>query len=264
MVYSRELEKKLSGVIKQLSLSYKDKKVGALVSGGIDSSTIAFYLNKYLRNNLHLFSFGTSNSFDAPYLKILEKLLNKKVKFLQLDNIKFEPYLKKVIRLLKLNNLPLNLTQVSLGLGYYLIFEQISKQNIEVVFTGQGPDVFLAGYHKYKTINLQNGNSEIKKDYKMLEVDKKRDSLMAKEWGIELVNPYFDKKLVEFFEKIPFNLKLKKTKNGFTEKYILRKVGEINKMPSEIIWRPKKGFQYSSRLQNKIKPLYIKIISSSA
>ncbi len=260
MEYVDELNKKLYQVITKFSSKYKDN-VGVLVSGGIDSSTIAFYLTQTLKEKVKLFSFGTSNCPDIPYLRILEKFLNKKVQFLNLEKVDLNLYPKKIIKLLEKNNIPINLTQVSLATGYYLIFKEISSQAIKTVFTGQGPDVFLAGYFKYKSIDPKKGNLEIKKDYKMLEIDKKRDSLMAKEWEINLINPYFDKELIELFEKIPFEFKLKRKNGKLIEKYILRKVGESNKLPKEIIWRPKKGFQYSSHIQKKIKPYYKKIFS---
>jgi hypothetical protein len=54
----------------------------------------------------------------------------------------------------------------------------------------------LAGYHKYKNISKNNINEEIKKDLPLLEIDKKRDSGVAKFFNIKLVNPYLEKDLL--------------------------------------------------------------------
>jgi asparagine synthetase B (glutamine-hydrolysing) len=46
--------------------------------------------------------------------------------------------------------------------------------------------------------------------------------------------------------------------NVVIEKYILRLVAQKLDLPEEIVWRPKKAFQYSSRMQ-KLLAAYLGI-----
>lgn len=55
--------------------------------------------------------------------------------------------------------------------------------------------------------------------------------------SLEVRSPFLDYRLVEFFAKVPTDLKLK----GFQTKYLLKKA-MAGKIPSQIIWRKKEGF----------------------
>lgn len=55
--------------------------------------------------------------------------------------------------------------------------------------------------------------------------------------SLEVRTPFLDKNVVEFLNSLPKKFKLK----GFEGKYILKKLME-NKLPKNIIYRPKKGF----------------------
>jgi asparagine synthase (glutamine-hydrolysing) len=75
---------------------------------------------------------------------------------------------------------------------------------------------------------------------------------------IELINPYEEKQFLEYALLIPSELKLYKQDGTIIEKYVLRLVAQKLGLPKEIVWRPKKAFQYSSRIQ-KILAAYLGI-----
>ena len=60
---------------------------------------------------------------------------------------------------------------------------------------------------------------------------------MAMANSVEVRYPFLDKNLVEFSARVPSNLKL----NGFTEKYLLRRLAEKN-VPQAVLQREKFGF----------------------
>ncbi len=69
-------------------------------------------------------------------------------------------------------------------------------------------------------------------DEVMVKVD--RATMLA---SLESRSPLLDYRIVDFVHSLPASFKL----HGFTTKYIFKKLME-NKLPSEIVWRSKKGF----------------------
>lgn len=64
---------------------------------------------------------------------------------------------------------------------------------------------------------------------------------MSMATSLELRVPFLDHKLVEWASTLPLEWKIGSFKNGFTTKHILRTFAQ-NRIPSEIITRPKLGF----------------------
>lgn len=263
------MNKYLEVINRQLELEYINyskvvKKPAVLVSGGLDSSIIAVLTNKYFPN-CQLFSFGTVKNADKTYTEILGKHLGKKINWLNISLLDLENNLDTVKKLLTKTNVETDLTNISLGLGYFLIFKKIKKAKIKYVFTGQGPDILFAGYHRYRSARASGGqsvresekriNQMIRKDLPLLEVDKRRDSAMAEFFGLKLINPYLEPDFVKLALEIPAKYKIK---DGI-EKYIVRQYAEAIGLPSDLATRPKKAFQYSTGIQSlllKQKKIY--------
>jgi asparagine synthase (glutamine-hydrolysing) len=108
-------------------------------------------------------------------------------------------------------------------------FDEINCLNHHVIDTAkmQGRDVL----HKRSYV-----------DYKLRLVDhlvSDHGDRMAMANSVEVRYPFLDKNLVEFSTRVPSNLKL----NEFTEKYILRRLGEKEKrVPKQVLDREKFGF----------------------
>jgi len=226
-------------------------KVGVLASGGIDSSVIAYYATRYFAN-AELLSFGTFKSKDLPFIEILKNYLAVNHQYLVIEDNDIKNNLHTVNKILIENGIEPNLMQRSLALGYFLIFKKAQTLNIKYVLTGQGPDVLLAGYSKYKRMNKNEINTEILKDINALEIDKKRDQAMADHFGIKLINPYLEKTFIDLSLQIPLKYKLVIKEGRWIEKLILRELGKKIGLPDEIVHRPKMAFQYSTGIQKAI------------
>ncbi|MDO8610697.1 MAG: asparagine synthase-related protein, partial [bacterium] len=133
--------------------------------------------------------------------------------------------------------------------------QKIREMNINHIFTGQGPDILLAGYHKYKSLMTSEINATIEQDMPLLDVDRKRDNSMAQNFNITLHNPYLEQLFIDVCKTIPAEFKLYKEGNILIEKYILRQLGKKLGLPQEIINRKKKAFQYSTGLQKLVKKI---------
>lgn len=252
--YINNLKINLDQFFKLIKNGLSLQNVGILVSGGIDSSIIADYVSRFFTDVTFL-SFGTKNNRDYPYVRILQNHLKKHLFFLEVSSEDLKKNLPVVKSLLKKNNIPANLMQISLALGYFLIFKKASSLNIKTIFTGQGPDIIFAGYRMYKNIPLKQLNNKIAGDLPLLEIDKRRDLAMAEYFGIKLINPYLDKEFINFSLSIPPQLKLYKKGDKVIEKYILRQLGKNLNLPTSIINRKKMAFQYSTKIQDALKKL---------
>jgi asparagine synthase (glutamine-hydrolysing) len=220
---------------------------GVLLSGGIDSSVVTSYVLQYFKNPIIL-SMGTDLTKDKPYVDIVTAHFKTPYEWVFLSEGDIIEALPIVNNLLNENGIIVSEMQQALAVGYYLIFKRAQSKGIKGIVTGQGPDILFAGYHKYHGMSGNVLEDEIKKDLILLETDKKRDSAMARHFGITLLNPYLEQDFVEFSLAVPAELKLRDN----VEKYFMRKWGEKRDLPIEIVNRPKKAFQYSTGLQKKV------------
>lgn len=234
----------LSNLFKEYSTSLSTTP-GVLLSGGIDSSTIAYFVSSYFKKYTIL-SMGTNHTKDRVFIDIVSKHLNKPYIWVEITQADVFQFNIKIEQILRENNIEVNLMQRSLALGYFLIFKKARELGVTHIFTGQGPDILLGGYHKYKSV--LDISAEIKKDLPLLETDKKRDGAMAKYFNITLINPYLEERFVDFALTIPQEYLVQ----GSEKKLILRELGKKIGLPLEIVNRPKKAFQYSTGIQDMI------------
>jgi len=246
----KELDLNLRKIFEEYKQKYSRLKIGVFVSGGIDSSIVAFWVKEFFPN-AYFFSLAKESSHDWEFLNILEKFLRIKVTKVGYSASLVKKSLDKVSEIYMENFFPTDLTQLSLGVGFWVLLEKVSPQEIKIIFSGQGPDVLLGGYHRYRKIRLEQLNEAIIKDLKELEKDKERERMLADCWGIKVFYPYLEKKIFNLFLGLSAKLKIKEGK----EKYILRKYGEFLGLPAEIVNRPKKAFQYSSGIYKEVKKL---------
>jgi len=222
-------------------------QVGVLLSGGIDSSVISTYvIHEY--STPTVFSMGTSETKDRPYVELFSNTFPGQYEWINLTDDSIRESLPFVSKLLISNGVEDSIMQRSLGVGYYLIFKRAAELGIHGIVTGQGPDILFAGYHKYNHMSGLMLEDEIQKDLALLETDKKRDSAMAANFGITLLNPYLEDDFVAFSLTVPSEFK----RSESVEKILMREWGKVRGLPMEIVNRPKKAFQYSTGLQKKV------------
>lgn len=256
---TQEKEKKFTkqfiSILEKLYQDYQKKfyreKIGVFVSGGIDSSIIAYFTNKYFEK-ITLFTLHSKKATDLDFVKILNDKLGRQLVIVNFDKTDVEKIKNQVLAILKKNKLKCDLTQISLACAFYLLCQKAAQMNIKIIFTGQGPDILLAGYHFYQQINWENLNEKIKKDIPLLTIDKKRDKAMANFFNVRLINPYLEKEFINFSLTVPAPLKINKIDGEIFEKYLSRQVGRYLKLPQAIVFRHKKALQYSTKIQKSI------------
>jgi asparagine synthase (glutamine-hydrolysing) len=149
----KELEKKLQ---KSINLCLRsDKSISVALSGGLDSSSLAYFINnshsKGLVNNNLVHWTCNGNYDESPYARKIAKNINKKLNvsyFLETD---FFKYTKKAIKSVEepfggLNNI-----------SAMKMYERLKKNKIRVLIDGNGADEILGGYSHH--INAHNNDN---------------------------------------------------------------------------------------------------------
>ena len=131
-----------------------DVPVGASLSGGLDSSSIVYYIKKQLdgdQNNLKTFS-----AIFPGFEKDEQKYIRQVSAQFKIENFTVTPtadtLIKDFEKLCYHQEEPFPSASIY---AQYKVFELAKKQNIKVLLDGQGADEMLAGYHKYVHWYLQ-------------------------------------------------------------------------------------------------------------
>ncbi|MBU2060953.1 MAG: asparagine synthase C-terminal domain-containing protein, partial [Bacteroidetes bacterium] len=129
-----------------------DVPLGAMLSGGLDSSAIVTLIQEHINKDIQSFSVVSNekNYSEESFVDILinEKgINNKKLRF------NSELALENIHTVLNHQDEPFASMSV---VAQYLLFKKIKNEtNIKVLFSGQGADEVLMGYKKFYFMHLQ-------------------------------------------------------------------------------------------------------------
>tara|TARA_Y100000591_G_scaffold63459_1_gene52105 strand:+ start:3164 stop:5008 length:1845 start_codon:yes stop_codon:yes gene_type:complete len=117
-----------------------DVKIGIFVSGGLDSSLVAHYLNKSQKN---IEGFGSSvkeNGYDELYY--INRLCEDENINLNIVEINKNNFLDNINNIIKFRSEPASIPHET---GFFLMSKLMSKK-IKVVMSGEGADELFGGY----------------------------------------------------------------------------------------------------------------------
>uniref|UniRef100_A0A6P8QJK9 Asparagine synthetase [glutamine-hydrolyzing] n=1 Tax=Geotrypetes seraphini TaxID=260995 RepID=A0A6P8QJK9_GEOSA len=220
------------------------RRIGCLLSGGLDSSLVAAMLLKLIKENsisypLQTFAIGME---DSPDLKAARKVASHigsehhEVVFNSEEGIQA---VDEVIFSLE----TYDITTVRASVGMYLVSKYIRKKTDSVViFSGEGSDELTQGYiyfHKAPSPNEAAEDSErLLKELYMFDVLRADRTTAAH--GLELRVPFLDHRFTAYYLSLPAELRV--PKNGI-EKHLLREsFQDTGLLPKDILWRPKEAF----------------------
>ncbi|MFA6072687.1 MAG: diphthine--ammonia ligase [Candidatus Woesearchaeota archaeon] len=241
----------------------KNRKIGLLFSGGIDSAFLALILKKLGVEFTCYFSSmkeeGLSDSKDQPWAEKIAKELDLKLNLAEINLLQVEDYLKKITHLIEDNNV----TKTSVALTMYVAAERAKKDGVQILFSGIGSEDIFAGYRRHKHGGKINEEclAGLRRIY---ERDLYRDDAIMMSHTIELRAPYLDLDLIKYSLTIPEELKL----NNEEDKLLLRRIAIKNGLAPEYAFRKKVAAQYGSNFdkaihklankEKKSKPEYLK------
>lgn len=226
------------------------EEVGIAYSSGVDSSLLAkACLN--LGKKVFLLTVGLKGSEDLEKAKKYNFGLPVFTKELSKEEV--EGGIKFLASRLELPSL----IDLEVSLVFYFIFRLAKENGIKTVLSANGMDELFCGYWKYRKI-LEKGEEELKKtmieDIKRAREIGEKNREVAKELGIEFVEPFLDEGFVEFALKIPFEHKIKSPQDGM-RKHLTREIALELGVPREIAFSRKRSMQYSSGMDKAIERL---------
>ncbi|MBI2108418.1 asparagine synthase C-terminal domain-containing protein [Candidatus Woesearchaeota archaeon] len=217
-------------------------KFGILLSGGVDSSLIAFIAKK-LNCDFTCYTVGLENSEDVIWANKAAKEYGFRHVCRVLSQQEFEFAIRNTAKLVN----EADVTKVCVGSVLYAAGKLALNDKINALFGGLGSEEIFAGYQRHSDA-FGNGNFEAlhKECWNgmkgMWKRDLVRDFTIAKALGLELRAPFLDKELIAYAMSIHPMYKLDKTE----KKIILRDAAEFIGLKKEFAWRKKKAAQYGS------------------
>jgi asparagine synthase (glutamine-hydrolysing) len=234
-----------------------DTPTGSLLSGGLDSSVIAWLAGNAFREKfgkderLKTFALGVGESPDIICARLMADYIGSNHHELIVDLDQILSVLPQVIWSLESFDPSLVRSSVS----NYLISKHAKEQGIEVLLSGEGGDEVFCGYlylkdfspdelfaQQMKCIGFLHNNASLRLD---------RMNLCN---SVRVVTPLISGELLNYAMKIPAEYKQRPDGNQKIEKWIFRKAYE-DVLPKEIVWRLKQEFSQGSGSAN-VLPKY--------
>ncbi len=219
-----------------------DRPIGALLSGGLDSSLIAgLVAREYGPSRLHTFSIGMPGSVDLRYAQEVARFLGTQHHHIELSADEFIAAIEEVIYHIE----SYDTTTVRASVGNYLVSRYIATHtDCKVIFNGDGSDEVTGGYLYLKNApspqDFQQETERLVRELHLFDVLRSDRSISSN--GLEARTPFLDLDFVRYYLSIPPTLK---RFDGQTrmEKHLLRLAfSGQDVIPESVLWRRKCAF----------------------
>ena len=231
-----------------------ERPVGALLSGGLDSSMVCALAQKVLKENnkpsLVTFSIGLPGSEDLKYSKLVADHIGSIHHQIELTNEDFLNAIPNVIYDIE----SYDTTTVRASTGNWLIGKYIKENtDIKVVLNGDGADELMGGYlYFHKAPNHIMFDKECRKLLDEIHYyDVLRSDRSIASHGLEARTPMLDIDFVNTYLSRSQKQRNHVNYNNFyvdkkqIEKFLIRDAidkNDHNLLPKEILWRQKEAF----------------------
>ena len=246
------IKNKLISAVKKRLLS--DRPIGALLSGGLDSSLIAGIISRIYKDNnikteFNTFGIGIKGATDLEYSQRVADYIGSKHHQIVCTEEDFLNAIPEVIYSIE----SYDITTVRASVGNYLVGKYIKENtDITVVFNGDGSDEQSGYYYLRNAPNEDDFQQECMKLLREIHYFDvlRSDRSVSSQWSLEARTPFLDKEFVKFYMTI--DPKLKMYSENKIEKFLLRKAFESTKIiPEEVLWRPKEAFSDGCSSENR-------------
>jgi asparagine synthase (glutamine-hydrolysing) len=258
-----EMTKTIRGIIRRSLKSRIDFSLptASLLSGGIDSSVIAWESDRLLKDKfnktekLKTFALGVGESEDIKNARLMAEHIESDHHELIVDLDQILEVLPKVIYYLE----SFDPSLVRGSVSNYLISNHARKMGIEILLSGEGGDEVFCGYlylkdyptaelfaRQMQCIGYLHNNASLRLD---------RMNLCN---SLRVVAPLISGELLSYAMAIPSEYKQKPEGEQKIEKWIFKKAYE-NRLPDEIVWRLKQEFSQGSGSAD-VMPTYFEAV----
>jgi len=223
----------------QNALDENDGRIYTTLSGGLDSTlALAFLRKNFPTEEIVTFSMGgTQNHPDIIHARLAaNKFTTNHHEFIPIaDEIKevLEEYKSKLPE----NDLE-KATETG-DLDVYLLYKYISKFEPKVLLAHDGIDELMGGYWNHRKNSLPTEKEAIYTDFWNKLVPDHLAPLVtaSNSFGIDLLFPYLDARIIETISNIPLSERSSFEKSKIPLRAMARALG----VPEEILTRPKRG-----------------------
>lgn len=236
------IRKLFSAAVKKRLMA--DKRIGCLLSGGLDSSLVAALLVQHAKENnlpykIQSFAIGMGDSPDIVAARQVANHIgteHHEITFTPEDVIEV---LDKVIYHLE----TFDITTIRASIGMYLISRYI-KRNTEstVIFSGEGADELAQGYIYFRdapsALEAHEESIRLLKDIYLY--DGLRADRTTSAFSLELRVPFLDLQFTHYYLSLDPGAR---QPQGGIEKHLLRSAFDgTSLLPANILWRHKEAF----------------------
>lgn len=204
------------------------------LSGGLDSSIIAFFLKEKNRSALAV----TAKDFlasDLTYCQLAAKKFDIPLDIVMASTEKIFEAIEETIKILKV----FNDIEIRNSIVMYIVLRTIKEKGETNVISGDGADELFAGYNFFMKKNDEELQKDLERIWKIMHFPSK---IIGESLGITVETPFLNDKVIECAKKIPANFKVREEGGKKYGKWILRKIFE-DKLPTNIVWREKSAMQ---------------------
>ncbi|CAG9562701.1 unnamed protein product [Danaus chrysippus] len=221
-----------------------DRRIGCLLSGGLDSSLITALVMKLAKEcklpyKIQTFAIGMGNSPDLVAARKVAEYLGTEHHEVIFDENDVEKELDNVIYHLE----SYDITTIRASMPMYLLAKYIKNNtNTTVVFSGEGADELAQGYIYFR--DAPDSSLAHEESIRLLSDIYLYDGLRADRttsaFCLELRVPFLDIQFTNHY--LNLDPELRRPQNG-VEKYFLRKsFANSGLLPDSILWRHKEAF----------------------
>lgn len=223
-------------VVKRLM---SDRKVGALLSGGLDSSSVVAIMCRHMpAKDLNTYSIGLKGSTDLAWARKVADYLGTNHHEICLTEDQFLDAIKDTIYQIE----SYDTTSVRASVPNYLVSKYIFENTEDcVIYCGDMSDEIFGSYRGFMKAQseeeFKRENERMVRDVCYFDLLRSDKSISGA--GLEARVPFADKKFLQYVMSIP--PKYKMFSDERIEKYIFRKAFD-GLLPDDILWRRKEAF----------------------
>lgn len=221
-----------------------DRRIGCLLSGGLDSSLIAALVVKLAKEQnlpykIQTFAIGMGDSPDLAAAQVVADYLDTEHHAVKFDENDVKEALDNVIYHLE----SYDITTIRASLPMYLLSKYIKENtNATVIFSGEGADELAQGYIYFRDAPSETAAHE--ESIRLLSDIYLYDGLRADRttsaFSLELRVPFLDIQFTHHY--LAMDKKIRQPQNG-VEKHLLRNsFAKSSLLPDSILWRHKEAF----------------------